>query len=224
MELKDLAAERTTFIEFDDSSKSSVIDNWMTSDDPKARQSRHFKAKIIFKLASQKIGRKLVGKQSTPPEPLEPEPKKVQDPKLQVQVVPQPPQSILNPVHPKLVQFKDTFREKIFPNSHQVWGLLLTRLVFVLASIFGECTVRCPSLFSSWCPGGVPGVPVVSRWCPGGVPVVSRSDGVPVVSRSCPGGVPVVSRWCPGGVPVVSRWCNGVPVVFQWCRGGVPVV
>ena len=58
----------------------------------------------------------------------------------------------------------------LFPNSHQVWGLLLTRLVFVLASISGECTVRCPSLFSSWCPGGVP---VVSLWCRGGVPGVS---------------------------------------------------
>ena len=68
----------------------------------------------------------------------------------------------------------------LFPNSHQVWGLLLTRFMFVLASIFGECTIRCPSLFSSWCPGGVP---VVSRWCPGGVPVVSRwcSSGVSAV-------------------------------------------
>ena len=68
----------------------------------------------------------------------------------------------------------------LFPNSHQVWGLLLTRFMFVLASIFGECTIRCPSLFSSWCPGGVP---VVSRWCPGGVPVVSR--------------------WCPSGLSAV---------------------
>ena len=53
--------------------------------------------------------------------------------------------------------------------------------MFVLASIFGECTIRCPSLFSSWCPGGVP---VVSHWCPGGVPVVSRwcpSSGVSAV-------------------------------------------
>ena len=68
----------------------------------------------------------------------------------------------------------------LFPNSHQVWGLLLTRFMFVLASIFGECTIRCPSLFSSWCPGGVS---VVSRWCPGGVLVVSR--------------------WCPSGVSAV---------------------
>ena len=57
----------------------------------------------------------------------------------------------------------------LFPSSHQVWGLFLTRFMFVLASIFGECTIRCPSLFSSWCPGGVP---VVSRWCPSGVSAV----------------------------------------------------
>ena len=48
----------------------------------------------------------------------------------------------------------------LFPNSHQVWGLLFTRFIIVLVSIFGECTIRCPSLFSSWCPGGVP---LVSR-------------------------------------------------------------
>ena len=37
-----------------------------------------------------------------------------------------------------------------FPNSHQVWGLLLTWFTFVLACILRECLV---SLF-------------VSRWCP----------------------------------------------------------
>ena len=51
----------------------------------------------------------------------------------------------------------------LFPNS-QVWGLLLTGFMFVLASIFGECRIRCPSLFSSWCP--------VSRRCPSGVSAV----------------------------------------------------
>ena len=73
VELKDLAGERTTSMEFDDGSKTSVTENWMTSDDPKAKQPRHFKGKTVFKLASQRTGRKLVGKQSTlkPPEPLE---------------------------------------------------------------------------------------------------------------------------------------------------------
>ena len=116
VELKDLAGERTTFMEFDNGSKISVIDNWMTSDDPKAKQPRHFKGKIIFKFASQRTGRKFVGKQSIlkPPEPLESKPKPVQDPKRQVQVVPQPPQPTSKPVDPKLVQFQDIFRERLF--------------------------------------------------------------------------------------------------------------
>ena len=116
VELKDLAGERSTFMEFDDGATSSVTDNWMTSNDPQAKQPRHFKGKTVFKFASQKTGRKLLGKQSTlePSEPLEPQPKKVQDPKLQVQVVSQPPQSTLKPVDPKLVQCKDTFRERLF--------------------------------------------------------------------------------------------------------------
>ena len=116
VELKDLAGERVTFMEFDDGSKTSVTDNWTTSDDPKAKQPRHFKGKSVFKLASQRTGRKLVGKQSTlkPPEPLESKPKPVQDPKLQVQVVPQPSQPTSKPVDPKVVQFQDTFRERLF--------------------------------------------------------------------------------------------------------------
>ena len=103
-------------MEFDDGSKISVTDNWMTSDDPKAKQPRHFKGKTVFKLASRRTGRKLVGKQSTlkHPEPLESKPKPVQDPKLQVQVVPQPSQPTSKPVDPKLVQFQDTFRERLF--------------------------------------------------------------------------------------------------------------
>ena len=61
MELNDLAGERTTVMEFDDGSKTSVTDTWRTSDNPKAKQPRHFKGKTAFKLASQKTGRKLVG-------------------------------------------------------------------------------------------------------------------------------------------------------------------
>ena len=119
-----------------------------------------------------------------------------------------------------------------FPDSHQVWGLLLTRFMFVLASCPGGVLVVL--LCVQWCPGGVPvvGVPVVSRWCRSGVSWCS--SGV----QWCPGGwcpsrVPVVSQWrlvvfqwC----PVVSRWLlsqwclGGVPVLFQWCPGRVPVV
>ena len=113
MELKDLAGERTTFLEFDDGSKTSVTDNWMTSDDPKAKQPRHFKGKTVFKLASQRTGRKLVGKQSTlkPPEPIEPKPKRVRNPKLQVRVVPQPSQPTSKPVDPNWSSIK-TLSEK----------------------------------------------------------------------------------------------------------------
>ena len=64
----------------------------------------------------------------------------------------------------------------LFPNSHQVWGLLLTQFMFVLASISENVRFGVPVFFPL-------GVPVVSRWCSGGVPVVSR--------------------WCPSGVSAV---------------------
>ena len=47
MELKDLAGERPTFMEFDDGSKTSGNDNWMTSDDPKAKQSSNLPHKRL---------------------------------------------------------------------------------------------------------------------------------------------------------------------------------
>ena len=50
VELKDLTGERTTFMEFEDGLKTSVADNWMKSDDPRAKQSRYFKGRIVFKL------------------------------------------------------------------------------------------------------------------------------------------------------------------------------
>ena len=82
----------------------------------KAKQSRHFKGKTVFKLASQKTGRKLVGKQSTlkPPEPIQPRPEKVQDPRLQVQAVPQPPQPLQSLLILKLAKYQDSFREGLF--------------------------------------------------------------------------------------------------------------
>ena len=41
-----------SLIQFDGGSTTSVTDNWMTSDDPKAKQPRHFKGKTVCKLAS----------------------------------------------------------------------------------------------------------------------------------------------------------------------------
>ena len=86
IELKDLSNERTTFMEFEDGSTTSVTDDWRTSDDPRAMQEKRFKGRTVFKLASVPTGRKLLGKQSTlkPPEPLEVKPQKIKDSKLQV--------------------------------------------------------------------------------------------------------------------------------------------
>ena len=62
--------------------------------------------------------------------------------------------------------------QQLFPYSHQVWGLLLTRFTFVFASIFGKSAivlgVRLGNQPSSWCVdsravwGGV-----VGRWSGG---------------------------------------------------------
>ena len=88
------------------------------------------------------------------------------------------------------------------PNSHQVWGLLLTRFTFVLASIFRECPILGRSM--SQC-----------RWCPRCVPAVSP----------CPEHHFLRSSWWPGGrcrVGVVrcwgggAVWWNGCGVVW-WC-------
>ena len=80
------------------------------------------------------------------------------------------------------------------PNSHQVWGLLLTRFTFVLASIFRECPILGRSTSQS-------------RWCPRCVPVVSQ----------CPEHHFLRSSWCRSGVPRVP--ITGVP--GGRCRVGV---
>ena len=85
-----------------------------------------------------------------------------------------------------------------FPNSHQVWGLLLTWFTFVPACILRECPILGRSVPQS-------------RRCPG---------GVPVVSRRCPG-----ASWrCPGGVPVVPQCPEHHFLLSSWCRSGVPRV
>ena len=111
IELKDLSNERTTFMEFEDGSTTSVTDDWRTSDDPRAMQEKRFKGRTVFKLASVPTGRKLLGKQSTlkPPEPLEVKPQRIQDSKLQV--VPPPTSQASNPL---AAEYKDTFRERLF--------------------------------------------------------------------------------------------------------------
>ena len=83
-----------------------------------------------------------------------------------------------------------------FPNSHQVWGLLLTWFTFVLACILREC-------------------PILGRSCP-------SPGGVPVVSRRCPS-VPNTIFYFHLGVAQVahvsqSLVCQGGGAVLVWCR------
>ena len=81
-----------------------------------------------------------------------------------------------------------------FPNSHQVWGLLLTWFTFVLACILRECPIL--------------GRPVSqSRWCPCCVPVVPQ----------CPEHHFLLSSWCRSGGPRAP--ITGVP--GGRCRVGV---
>ena len=110
IDLKDLTNERTTYLEFEDGSTISVIDDWRTSDAPRAVQEKRFKG-TVFKLASVPTGRKLLGKQSTlePPEPLEVKPQKIKDSKLQA--VPPPTSQASNPL---AAEYKDTFTDRLF--------------------------------------------------------------------------------------------------------------
>ena len=119
IELKDLSSERTTFMEFEDGSTTSVTDDWRTSDDPRAAQEKRFEGRTVLKLASVPTGRKLLGKQSIlkPPEPLEVKPQKIKDSKLQVV---RPPTSQAS--DPLAAEYKDTFRERLF-QARQLMGL-----------------------------------------------------------------------------------------------------
>ena len=100
-------------------------------------------------------------------------------------------------------------------HSHQVWVYSLHGSRSCLRPLSENLRLwggRCPSLLSSWCPGGVPAV----------------------VSRFCPGGVSLVSQWCPGGVPLCETITFGKSAIvwsvsrstflLSWCPGGVPVL
>ena len=81
-----------------------------------------------------------------------------------------------------------------FPNSHHVWGLLVTWFTFVLACILRECPILGRSVSQS-------------RWCSCCVPVVSQ----------CPEHHFLLSSWCRSGGPRVP--ITGVP--GGRCRVGV---
>ena len=48
--LEDLADERTTFLEYEDGSKETLVDNWREVENPKERSSQRFVGKTAFKL------------------------------------------------------------------------------------------------------------------------------------------------------------------------------
>ena len=67
--LEDLADERTTFLEYEDGSKETLVDNWREVENPKERSSQRFVGKTVFKLKSAPTGKRLLRKRSTFPEP-----------------------------------------------------------------------------------------------------------------------------------------------------------
>ena len=69
VDLKDLADERVTYFEYADGRKETFTDNWRKAENPKGPSPERFVGKTVFKLSSKPTGRKLVGKQTTLPEP-----------------------------------------------------------------------------------------------------------------------------------------------------------
>ena len=67
--LEDLADERTTFLEYEDGSKETLVDNWREVENPKERCSQCFVGKTVFKLKSAPTGKRRLRKRSTFPEP-----------------------------------------------------------------------------------------------------------------------------------------------------------
>ena len=55
--LEDLADERTTFLEYEDGSKETLVDNWREVENPKERSSQRFVGKTAFKLKSAPTGK-----------------------------------------------------------------------------------------------------------------------------------------------------------------------
>ena len=62
LDLDELANMRETFLEYEDSTKEHIVDNWRTSEDP-----CRSKGKTVLKLSSKPTGSRLEGKQSTLP-------------------------------------------------------------------------------------------------------------------------------------------------------------
>ena len=120
VDLKDLSDERVTYFEYADGRKETLTDNWRKADNPKGPAPERFVGRTVFKLSSKPTGRKLVGKQTTLPEPTPLKPKPQPQPLEQEQELsveaPQPlfkqPQKGL-----KEQSTEDTFRLRLQQTS-----------------------------------------------------------------------------------------------------------
>ena len=100
--LEDLADERTTFLEYEDGSKETLVDNWREVENPKERSSQRFVGKTVFKLKSAPTGKRLLRKRSTFPEP-----QPLQEPETTE------PQEPFKKKLSKEVSVEDTFRHRL---------------------------------------------------------------------------------------------------------------
>ena len=116
VDLKDLSDERVTYFEYADGRKETLTDNWRKSENPKGPSPERFVGRTVFKLSSKPTGRKLVGKQTTLPEPTPLKPKPQPQPQELSVEAPQPlfkqPQKGL-----KEQSTEDTFRLRLEQTS-----------------------------------------------------------------------------------------------------------
>ena len=160
VDLKDLSDERVTYFEYADGRKETLTDNWRKAANPKGPAPERFVGRTVFKLSSKPTGRKLVGKQTTLPEPTPLKPKPQPQPLEQEQELsveaPQPlfkqPQKGL-----KGQSTEDTFRLRLQQTSsgtlegfaRATFGegpgnrtALHARLVVGLSVVLGACPLR----------------------------------------------------------------------------------
>ena len=117
--MKDLADERVTYFEYADGRKETFTDNWHKADNPKGPSPERFVGKTVFKLSSKPTGRKLVGKQTTLPEPTPlRQPQPVPQQQLQ-QAEPEAPQPLFKQPTKGLKEqsTEDTFRLRLQQTS-----------------------------------------------------------------------------------------------------------
>ena len=67
--LDDLADERTTFLQYEDGAKETLVDNWCEVENPHEKLLQRFVGKTAFKLKSVPAGRRAFSNTSTLPEP-----------------------------------------------------------------------------------------------------------------------------------------------------------